>query len=263
MVVNCQLEVVLATCNGERFLEPQLQSLWHQQRRPDSLLVFDDRSKDGTLKILRQWQQRHPNWIQLLPSAPQRLGPTAAFNLLLNTSTASYVALCDQDDVWHPDRLATGLTQLKMAEKNHPLGSLRPLLLHSDAELIDASANLLPQSLWQWHRVSRRPPALWQLALRNQVTGCTILCNRPLLEQALPIPQAALLHDWWLGLIACRNSGLLACPERLLQHRRHDRNASGPRRELIGLRSLGDRCLQWRSLYSDYSPKQKSRTERQ
>ena len=150
-----------------------------------------------------------------------------------------------------------------MAEKNNPQGSLRPLLLHSNAELIDASANLLPQSLWQWHRVSRRPPALWQLALRNQVTGCTILCNRPLLEQALPIPQAALLHDWWLGLIACRNSGLLACPERLLQHRRHDRNASGPRRELIGLRSLGDRCLQWRSLYSDYSPKQKSRTERQ
>lgn len=103
-----------------------------------------------------------------------------------------------------------------------------PLLLHSDALLIDADGQQLPGSLWQWHRVKRRAPKLWQLALRNQVTGCTVLCNRALLSLALPIPDTAVLHDWWLALLACREGGLLACPQPLLLHRRHDGNASGP-----------------------------------
>ena len=50
--MNPQLEVVLATCNGERFLEAQLQSLWEQQLRPQRLLVFDDGSSDATPALL-------------------------------------------------------------------------------------------------------------------------------------------------------------------------------------------------------------------
>ena len=107
VVVTPQLEVVLATCNGERFLELQLQSLRDQQRRPERLLVLDDGSSDGTLSILERWQRLHPGWVQRLPAAPHRLGPTATFNRLLQASSAPCVALCDQDDIWHPNRLAT------------------------------------------------------------------------------------------------------------------------------------------------------------
>ena len=245
-----KLEVMLATCNGARFLEAQLHSLWQQQRRPDRLLVLDDGSSDGTTAILQRWHQRHPHWIQPLPSSPQRLGPTQAFGRLLAASSAPYVALCDQDDLWLPQRLSTGLRQLQAAETLSPRGHQQPLLVHSDALLIDAHGVPMPQRLWQWHRVSSHRPALWQLALRNQVTGCTVLCNRALLDQALPIPPAAVLHDWWLGLIACREGGLLACPQPLLQHRRHSRNASGPGTGLQRLRRLGSLAARWRQWHA-------------
>ena len=243
-----QLEVVLATCDGERFLEAQLQSLWEQQDRPQRLLVFDDGSSDATPALLQRWQQQHPGWIQCLPPLPQRLGPSGAFQRLLQATSAPYVALCDQDDRWHPERLSTGLQLLQAAERANALGSEQPLLLHSDAELINAHGDAIGERLWQRHHVSGHPPALWQLALRNQVTGCTILCNRALLQQALPLPTAALMHDWWLALIARRHSGLLSCPEPLLQHRRHHTNASGPQSLLQKTRSLKARWRQWRAV---------------
>ena len=248
VVVSTKLEVVLASCNGGRFLDAQVQTLWHQQRRPDRLLVFDDDSSDGSAAILERWQQRHPDWIQQLTPSPQRLGPSGAFQRLLQATSAPYVALCDQDDLWHPERLSTGLQLLQTAEQANARGSAQPLLIHCDAELVNAEGDALGERLWQRHRVSCTPPTLWQLALRNQVTGCTILCNRALLQQALPLPTAALMHDWWLALIACRHGGLLSCPEPLLQHRRHHANASGPQSLLEKTRSLKARWRQWRAV---------------
>ena len=99
VVVSTELEVVLASCNGGHFLDAQVQSLWHQQRRPDRLLVFNDDSSDGSAAILERWQQRHPDWIQQIPPSPQRLGPIGAFQRLLQATSAPYVALCDQDDL--------------------------------------------------------------------------------------------------------------------------------------------------------------------
>jgi GT2 family glycosyltransferase len=224
------LEVVLATCNGAAFLDPQLESLWRQQRRPDRVLVFDDSSSDDTPAILQRWQRQCPGWLERIRPAcdqPQRLGPAAAFNQLLLASRAPYVALCDQDDLWFPERLATGLCQLQDAETRH--GSGTPLLLHSDAQLIDASGHRLAGSLWHSHRCQGTPPGLVSLAQHNQVTGCTVLMNRALLQRALPIPAAAVFHDSWLALVARHGGELLACPEQLLAHRRHGSNSSDGR----------------------------------
>lgn len=220
------LEVVLATCNGERHLEAQLQSLNWQKLRPDHVLVFDDRSSDGTGAILQRWAERHPGWVQLLPTCPRRLGPREAFNHLLQHSTAAYVALCDQDDLWLPQRLSVGMTLLQ--EETLRRGGPVPLLLHSNAELIDIEGNTLNSTLWSWHGVSERPPTLLSLGLRNQVSGCTVLLNRTLLDQALPIPEEAVMHDHWLALIALQLGGLISCPTPLIRHRRHNSNASGP-----------------------------------
>lgn len=224
------LEVVLATCNGARHLEAQLQSLSRQELRPDRVLVFDDHSSDGTGAILQSWAERHPDWLQLLPAQPQRLGARGAFAHLLQQSTAAHVALCDQDDVWQPQRLSTGMALLE--KENLRRGGSAPLLLHSNAELIDEDGNRLGRALWNWHGVSERPPTLLSLGLRNQVSGCTVLMNRALLDQALPIPEEAVMHDHWLALIALKLDGLISCPTRLILHRRHHSNASGSTRGL-------------------------------
>ena len=221
-----RLEVVLATHNGARYLEAQLWSLWQQDRRPDRLLVFDDCSTDGTEAILRRWTVTHPHWLHRLPPQPQRLGPTAAFNTLLMACRADWIALCDQDDLWFPHRLSKGMAVLEAEEERR--GSQMPLLLHSDAALINAQGAPLGSTLWQWLGRKGHSPSLQQLALRNPVTGCTILANRALLDCALPIPPEAVMHDHWLALIAADAHGLISCPEPLIAHRRHNANASGP-----------------------------------
>jgi hypothetical protein len=83
--------------------------------------------------------------------------------------------------------------------------------------------------LWQSHRCQGRPPGLVSLAQHNQITGCTVLVNRALLQRALPIPAAAVFHDSWLALVARHSGELLACPEKLLAHRRHGSNSSDGR----------------------------------
>lgn len=252
MVVNAidsELEVVLATWNGEAFLGEQLQSLWEQSLRPARVLVHDDGSSDGTLAILQHWIALHPGWILLLPAVPCRLGPTAAFDRLLRASRAPYVALCDQDDVWFVSRLATGLCQLKAVQLR--LGEGTPLLFHSNAKLIDGSGSLLPRTLWQWHRSSMQMPALLGLAHHNQVTGCTMIANRALLQQALPIPGAAVYHDNWLALVARHSGMLLACQDFLLAHRRHLGNSSSNQHR-GGVMQLALKLKRWNCKYRQW-----------
>ena len=175
MVRARTLEVVLATHNGAQHLEEQLRSLWQQDRRPDRLLVFDDRSTDGTEAILQRWSAAHPHWLQRLPPQPQRLGPIAAFNTLLTVSSAAWIALCDQDDIWLPQRLSRGVALLEAEEERR--GSQAPLLLHSDAELINTQGEYLGCTLWQWLGRSGRPPtAGWRVTpnsscRRNSIDG--------------------------------------------------------------------------------------------
>lgn len=239
------LEVVLATHNGAQHLEEQLRSLWQQDRCPDRLLVFDDHSTDGTEAILRRWSVTHPHWLQRLPPQPQRLGPTAAFNTLLTASSAAWIALCDQDDIWLPHRLSRGVALLEAEEERR--GSPTPLLLHSDAELINAQGAPLGRTLWQWLGRSGHSPSPLELVLRNPVTGCTVLTNRALLDRALPIPPQAAMHDHWLALIAADAQGLVSCPEPLIAHRRHSANASGPDWRRAPGRLRG-KLQQWRAL---------------
>ena len=254
MVVKPQLEVLLATWNGAFYLEQQLQSLEQQTLRPTRVLIHDDGSSDDTNSILKRWQQIHPTWIELLPPLQQRLGPSGAFNRLLLNSRAPYIALCDQDDIWDPERLEIGLRQLQRAESINNNNLKRPLLLHSNAHLINSQGQELPQSLWDWHRVNPNNHSLVRLSQRNYITGCTILCNRSLLKRALPIPSEAILHDWWLALVACQQDGLIHCPEKLLKHRRHGKNHSGiSNLQRTNLLSIARHCLaiqrQWLCLH--------------
>ena len=66
-----------------------------------------------------------------------------------------------------------------------------------------------------------------QLLFNNFVTGCTSLCTRYLVANALPFPEDLLYHDWWLGLLATRLGGIEVLPDRLIRYRQHSLNRIG------------------------------------
>ena len=233
------IDVVLPTYQGVAYLEAQLASIHAQTLRPARVLLRDDGSSDGTLELISQLQERYGAWLQVLP-ADGNLGCTANVSRLLGATTAPYVALSDQDDLWLPQKLEQALAVIQRLEVR--LGTETPLLVHSDLELVDAQAQTLGCHYWYKQRLDPQRTAPSDLALTNVVTGCTALCNRALLMKALPLPAQALMHDWWLALVASSfgEIGLVEQPGVL--YRQHGSNVLGAKG--LGCAYLRQRLIQ-------------------
>ncbi|MRU15514.1 glycosyl transferase family 1 [Roseovarius sp. A21] len=132
------------------------------------------------------------------------------------------IAMSDQDDLWHPQRLSRGCAEIRRTGA---------LLVHSDARLIDDSGTELHPSMFRYER-RHRAPGLRGLLYRNNITGMTTLMQVGLLRTALPFPQqngVHFYHDLWLGLIAeaLPGPGVHLIQEALVDYRQHEKNAIG------------------------------------
>ena len=100
------------------------------------MLMQDDGSRDGTLALLKSQAEADSRFLLTADASPARLrGAIGNFWSLLGQSRGDYTALCDQDDVWHADRLQAGLAAMGEAEARW--GRETPLLVHSDARVVD------------------------------------------------------------------------------------------------------------------------------
>jgi hypothetical protein len=226
LVIAPVVEVVLPTFNGVHYLEAQLASIEAQTLRPWRVLLRDDGSSDGTSALINTLQERYGTWLQVLP-ADGALGCTANVNRLLQVTTAPYVALADQDDLWLPDKLQHSFEQLQQLEQREGVDT--PLLVHGDLELMDQGGCRLGIRYWRRQRLHPDRTAVIDLALTNVVTGCTVLLNRALLDQALPIPAEALVHDWWLALVASVRGEIGQVRSPAVLYRQHQTNVVGAR----------------------------------
>ncbi|HWB12516.1 MAG TPA: glycosyltransferase family 2 protein [Pirellulales bacterium] len=212
------ISVALCTYNGERFLSQQLASLAGQSCKPDELVVVDDGSTDASLAILRDFADAAPFQV-MLHSLQQNVGSRDAFSQCIAACRGDLIFLCDQDDVWLPDKLE----RLSNALASEPDAAFA----FSDALLVDDSLQPLPGSLWQrvglrskWQSAFCRGRGFELLLKRPLVTGATMAFrshHRPLL---LPIPQGW-VHDAWISLLLSAVSRGLAVPRRLLKYRLH------------------------------------------
>jgi glycosyltransferase involved in cell wall biosynthesis len=219
-------EVVMATCNGASYLDEQMASILQQSLPPERLLVADDGSTDDTLERLVQWQRRSVIPIELLPASQhERLGSCRNFERLLQASRASYVMLADQDDIWDHNKAALLLQE--MAHLEECRGANSPLLVHADLRLIDDDGHALGASFHRRQAFIPQRQDFLDVAMYNVVTGCAALVNRACLTQALPFPPEAVLHDWWLALVAAQADGISYLPDPCVSYRQHGRNVLG------------------------------------
>ena len=107
--------VLLATYNGESFVEEQLNSIIHQSSVNVSLLIRDDCGNDGTLDFCKVFAKQHQN-VHILNHGDKRLGSANNFFTLLKSVTDDfdYVALADQDDIWLKDKLKRAVEKLQI-----------------------------------------------------------------------------------------------------------------------------------------------------
>ena len=221
-----QVEILLATYNGARYLREQLESLQNQTYNDWILIARDDGSTDGTLEILRNFSARNPGKLRLIEDTDRGLGAKGNFARLLEHATARYVAFCDQDDVWLPNKLE--LSMAKMLELENHYGSQTPLLLHTDLEVVDAELARVAESYWKYQHLWPQSPSHWKrLMVQNTVTGCTALANRSLYLLARPVAIEAIMHDWWLALVASLFGRIEAIDSATVRYRQHGQNDTG------------------------------------
>lgn len=219
------VDVLMSTYNGAVFLPEQLDSILAQHGPPLRLLVRDDGSTDQTPVLLRQYAAAQRARVILI-SDGEHLGPCASFGRLLLAARAPYVMFADQDDVWLPGKVARSLQCMLQAEAQH--GPDCPLLVHTDLAVVDYRLRLLGASFWKYQHIDPIGGAvLNRLLIQNVATGCTMIANRALLRLAVPIPPEAMMHDWWLALVAAASGRVECLPEATVLYRQHGGNRIG------------------------------------
>jgi glycosyltransferase involved in cell wall biosynthesis len=216
------ISVALCTFNGARFLSGQLASLAEQTLLPTELVVCDDASDDGTWHLLEAFRHRAPFPVRLHRNA-NRLGIGQNFEQAIRHCFGDVIALCDQDDVWLPDKLM--------------LYSQR-FMDGADAVCCDAritNAMLVPLGYTLWDRVtftgSQRRMAgegrMLEVLLKHYVVaGATLAFRTELRNCLLPIPPHW-LYDAWLAAVLATNGSQCIVDECLQLYRQHENNAIG------------------------------------
>ena len=230
-----QISVALCTRNGETYLEEQLHSIAEQSCPPYELIISDDASNDSTIDLICTFSSKTSLPVKLLQNTEQA-GVVKNFARALSGCRGNYLALCDQDDIWLPNKLETDLSLIKSAEST--LGKNIPLLVHSDLAVIDHSGQVIAPSfmkLRQIEHIDHEP--LHRLLVQNFVTGSTVMLNRNLLELSLPIPKAARMHDWWLALVAAACGKVIFSKKTTVLYRQHKSNLIGAQK-LLSLNSF-------------------------
>ena len=230
MTQPAPVDILLATYNGARYLAPQLDSLLAQTHSHFRLLVSDDGSSDDTLTILRRYEAAFGGRMLLLPTDVRSGGVARNFERLMRASAehgqARWMAFCDQDDVWLPEKTARLLAAVQALEAAH--GTSTPCLAHSDLTVVDQDLQVLSPSFAAYQRIAPADINPRTLLSVNQVTGCAMLINLALLDLALPMPANVVMHDWWLAQLS--GSGARQyLPEPLILYRQHGRNQLGAR----------------------------------
>lgn len=217
------IDILLPVYNGEHYLPAQLDSLLAQTHAQWRCLVRDDGSRDGSGEIVRRYQAAHPDRFAVIEDELGNLGTVRCLNALSRHVTAPVFAFCDQDDVWHPEKLASSLAALEGLRA--PPGT--PALTYCDMTVTDAA--LTPTAASFWDVFDGRPYArdLSGLPVINVVAGCTMVGNRALLEAAFPVPDCAPMHDYWVGIVAKFTGPVVAIEAPLMLYRQHGRNQCG------------------------------------
>lgn len=219
--------IVMAVFKPERDqLQAQLLSIARQTRQAEKIIIViaDCLSRSLVEDVVAAVDI--PRNKIVFDTPPQELDAPRAFEAGLlraldETGPNDLIALCDQDDIWHPKKLAECAKRLE-ANSCH-------MLVHSDARVVDRLGAVRDPSLFEFeHRL--RKPNLRQLLYRNSVTGMCTMFRRRVADIALPFPPQAgvhYYHDLWIALVA-RAIGSIALIEMpLVDYRQHGTNTVG------------------------------------
>lgn len=216
------ISVIIATYNGGHFLQQQLETVINQSYKNLEIIVVDDCSTDDTIAIVKQLMAKDSR-VQLVQNE-RNLGYIKNFEKGCTLANGDFIALCDQDDAWHLDKIKKSYGAIE----SYPM-------LYCDSVVCDK--NLRPVGITISNRVNCRnfnDPL--QQAVSCRIYGHTILMRKDFAEKTIPF-LPVIPHDWWLCYMATLHGGIKYLNEQLVYYRQHSNNLFG----IIGSKRKGHR----------------------
>ncbi len=204
--------IVIATYNGALFLSQQMESVIAQTYPNIEIIAVDDCSTDATVEILESFQVKYPH-IKIIRNQ-QNLGYIKNFEKGCKLASGEYIALCDQDDVWHPDKIK----KMQAAIGSYPL-------IYCDSVLCDEDLQPIGVNISDRGNCRDYDNPLQQ-AVFCRIYGHATLIRRDFLQKAIPFLDI-IPHDWWLSYMATFYGGMKYLNEPLASYRQHSANIFG------------------------------------
>ena len=210
------VDILMATYNGEKYIESQILSIIAQSHKDWHLIIHDDGSKDNTVVKIKNLA-RIDNRIKLIEDNVKTGGAANNFKYLLNFSGADIIMFCDQDDVWLEDKISVMLAEFVKHDQNVPV------VLYSRAYLYKSSV----------HNIFGMQPLVDITCLQDFLflnagpLGCTIMTNAKTIEIARGFSGNIAMHDHLISLIGVVFGKVFFINDRLLLYRQHQANVTG------------------------------------
>ena len=221
-----KLSVALCSFNGEKYIEKQLNSILNQTNQIDEIIVCDDGSNDGTISILKHYQDKYPNIITCYKNE-SNLKSNKNFEKAISLCTGDYIFLSDQDDIWEQNKVESIMNVFEDSPKLEGV--------FSNAKLINAKGEKYAEdSLWDnilfVEGILEKPVDLYKYIteIRNIVTGGTLCIKSSTRNFLLPFPnQKDIFHDEWIALNLSFRKTLSYTTEKLICYRVHSSQQIG------------------------------------
>ena len=207
-----KISVALAAYKGEKYIAEQIDSILSQLGKDDELIVSDDYPQGKTRAIVENYASKDAR-VKYLEGEGK--GVIKNFENALKACRGDIIFLCDQDDVWLPDKVQTVMKEFANGAQ---------LVMH-DASITDGALNVTNPSCFSVHGANT---SLCKNLLKNTFVGCCMAFTKDLLSETMPFPEGIAMHDWWIALVALKKNRKTVLIEKpLILWRRHGENVTG------------------------------------
>lgn len=234
------VSVVMTTYNGEAYVLEQMKSLSAQTRRADEVIIRDDCSTDNTASIIREFIDKNALSHWKFSVNQENVGYRRNFAQGLAEATGEILFLCDQDDVWHADKIERLCAVFETHDEAMAVNSSFRIIdamgkpndsLHILQEQPDRSNySLVPMVLEQNELAKIRSlhSRLPNILIRSNISpGCTMAIRAAVRDRYLQGTKFELPHDWEMNIIADAVDGMYFLNAELIDYRIHGANAIG------------------------------------
>lgn len=214
-----KVAVIMSTYNGEKYIREQIDSILSQTGVEVELFIRDDGSKDNTVKIIEEYEQKYSN---VHVNTGANLGFRQSFiQELLRVNDYEYYAFSDQDDYWEREKLYQACLKLQ------DVSTGTPAVYYSNLNVADENLNI-----YRTTKLQNRKKSLESLVMRRSIAGCTMVFNGNLWCKIAKVDITDDMlkrgHDSFVLSLCYALSGTVICDSNAyIRYRQHTSNTSG------------------------------------